>query len=466
MKERVDSSNSAQEISDFSPTETNLSPEREVFRTLSAPVTLQWEQTGYCNHNCEHCYNFWRQDEEPQKLVITPETIEVYEDTVDQIIENEVFQVTITGGEPLSVFKWTYPLMQKLSEADVGISLNSNLTMLNREKAKLLKSLGVRSILTSLMSPDPELNDRLAGQENAHRNTVRGIQIAQEEGFWVAVNMVVTKKNLGEIYEMAEYVKSLGINSFAATKASTPITCPDFSDYMLSPNDFRFMVNELLRVRDNLDINADSLEFYPMCFFEDQETRDFAGNRMCNAGKTACTIGPDGLVRPCSHANQVYGSVLEGNEGLNKAWLNLQDWRTERFIPEECNECSVRNVCRGGCRTEAFAASGNLEEPDPYAVFSRPPLEMSPPKDIQIEKSTRYEFHKGIKTRKEDFGGIIFITPVRWSAVTERLLSFYNKFAGASFTIRDLAEGLGVSPEEVNPTAKILARKTIIKERR
>lgn len=466
MKERVEFSNSAREISEFSPTETNLSPEREVFRTLSAPVTLQWEQTWYCNHNCEHCYNFWRQSEESQKLEITPENIKVYEETADQIIENKVFQVTITGGEPLAVFKWTYPSMQKLSEAGVGISLNSNLTMLNREKAKLLKRLGVRSILTSLMSANPELNDRLAGHQNAHRDTVRGIQIALEEGFWVAVNMVVTKKNLSEIYETAEYVKGLGITSFAATKASTPITCPDFSDYMLSHDDFRFMVDELLRIRDNLGLNTDSLEFYPMCFFEKQETRDFAGNRICNAGKTACTIGPDGLVRPCSHANQVYGSVLEGDEGLKKAWLNLQGWRTERYIPEECGQCSIRNLCRGGCRTEAFAMSGSLEAPDPYAVFSRPPLEMSPPKDIHIKNEAHYEFHPGIKTRQEDFGGIIFITPVRWLAVTDRLLSFYNEFAGASFTIRDLAEGLGTSPEEVIPTAKILARKTIIKERR
>ena len=26
------------------------------------PPTMQWEMTAECNHDCTHCYNYWRKD--------------------------------------------------------------------------------------------------------------------------------------------------------------------------------------------------------------------------------------------------------------------------------------------------------------------------------------------------------------------------------------------------------------------
>lgn len=397
-----------------------------------------------------------------EKLVVTPEVLAVYDKASLEVVRNKVFHVTITGGEPLAVLKWTYPYMYRLTENGVGISFNTNLTMFTREKARLLKSLGVRSVLTSLMSGDPRLNDELANRQNTHHDVSRGIKLALDEGFWVAVNMVVTKKNLHDIYTTAEYVKSLGVTAFSATKASTPINSPDFSEYALSREEFRLMIRELFRISSNLGLQTDSLEFYPMCFFDTQEARDFAGNRICNAGKTACTIGFDGFVRPCSHASQIYGSVLN-DRGLRGAWEGLQPWRTEEYIPKQCSGCVSRNWCRGGCRTEAFAATGSLGAPDPYCDFSHVVLPKTPLAPIDVDYSARYVFHSGTRSREEDFGGILFVTPVRWSGVTPELYNFYREYHGDSFSLGDLAQALGLDKaEEIKQTAEILIQKTIL----
>lgn len=58
MGERVVNSYPEPDLSDFSAAERNLLPERGNFRTLSAPVTLQWEQTPFCNERCVHRYTF------------------------------------------------------------------------------------------------------------------------------------------------------------------------------------------------------------------------------------------------------------------------------------------------------------------------------------------------------------------------------------------------------------------------
>ncbi|MEK7550833.1 MAG: hypothetical protein AAB535_03565, partial [Patescibacteria group bacterium] len=146
------------------------------------------------------------------------------------------------------------------------------------------------SILTSLISSDPQLNDELVNRPNTHKDVSRGIGLALDEGFSVGVNMVVTKKNLHDIYATAEYVKNLGIKAFSATKASTPINSRGFEKYTLSPQELRFMIQELIRVRDSLDLSTDSLEFYPVCISDTQQIRDFTANHSCNAGKTGCTI--------------------------------------------------------------------------------------------------------------------------------------------------------------------------------
>lgn len=456
---------SAPTLSDFSQAEGNLSPEREVFRTLSAPVTVQWELTPFCNERCVHCYNYWRGPKSNEKLVISPETLTTYDRASQEIVKNKVFQVTVTGGEPLSVLKQAYPYIERLTENGVGISFNTNLTILTKERARLLKNLGVRSILTSLISSDPELNDELTNRPNTHHDVSRGIRLALAEGFWVAVNMVVTKRNLFDIFSTAEYVKSLGVTAFSATKASTPINSPDFSEYALSREEFKFMINELLKVRRELGLHTDSLEFYPMCSFDTQEARDFAGNRICNAGKTACTIGFDGLVRPCSHASQTYGSITE-DDGLRGSWQRLQPWRTDEYTPQQCYMCPSRNRCRGGCRTEAFAIEGRLNAPDPYCDFSHVVLPLAASDAVEVDLSAKYGFHPSIKSRAEEFGGILFVAPARWQTVTNILLKFYNEHRNSNFDLQTLAYALEVSLDNIRDTARILKQKMIIQERR
>lgn len=419
-------------ISDFSQAESSMPVESARFITLSAPISVQWEVTPWCNESCVHCYNFWRK--EPNlKPVVSADTIHLWEKATSSIIDSHVFQATITGGEPLSVFRHIYPFIEKLSRNGVGLGLNSNLTMLNREKAQLLKKAGIRTILTSMHSADAQINDQLAGRVNTLKDVTRGINTALNEGLWVAVNMVVTKKNLTDIYKTAEYVKSLGIKNFSATKASAPIRDIDFSEYTLSQSEFRYMLNELLRVRENLELSIDSLEFYPACSLDSQDITDTFGGRMCNAGKTACTIGYNGQIRPCSHAIQEYGSVRE-EDGLRKAWLNLQPWRvTGTYLPNECQDCKIKNLCRGGCRTEAYVSGGNLKCVDPYSNFSNTALAKPIPERPPVNIEDTFTFSKRATSRKEDFGGILYFSPIKWAAVDPKMYNFYCRSKRGGF---------------------------------
>lgn len=433
---------------------------KEIFRTLSAPINIQWELTPWCNEKCIQCYNYWRNDESPSKLPIVAEG-NVYAKVAREIIDNHIFQVTVTGGEPLGVFDKTYPYLKKLHNNGVEMDFNSNLTLFDREKAQKLKKIGIHSILTSLMSADPELNDKLANRQNTFKDVTRGIKIALEEGFRVSVSMVITKKNLSQIQKTAEYVKKLGIKSFCVTKASPPMNSINFEEYMLSKEEFKKMLDELIKVKENLGLEINTLVAPPLCMLNSEKVNEIFGNKSCSAGRATCTIGFDGSVRPCSQAKQVYGKIVS-NGDFYKAWLAMDPWRTNFYIPQECDNCKVVNICRGGCRTEAEVINGSLDSPNPYCTYLKTEKRAQTLPDIKAIKGNKFLFKQGIRFRSEDFGGIVYLSSNDWLAVDVPLFSFIRTNSSTDFSAVELAKGLNVSPEEALNTIEVMVQRNII----
>ena len=439
--------------------------ERREGQTLSAPIGVQWEITSWCNEKCVHCYNFWKKDA-TQPSRISTNTPEIWQRTAEAIIQNNIFYTIITGGEPLAVLKEFYPFLLLLNQKGVEVRLNSNLTMLTADKAKLLNEAGVKSVLTSLVSSNPITNAELTGFDNL-RSIKRGIQTSLEAGLKTAVNMVVTKKNVNNIFETAQYAKSLGIKSFSATRASTPAREIDFSEYAISNTEYLFMLKELLRVRDELNMRVDSLEFYPPCSFDSQEMANTFGNRSCTAGRTTCTIGFDGTVRPCPHSPEQFGSVTE-NGGLEMAWKQIWPWREQnRYLPTECYNCDSKSSCKGGCRVEAQCKFGNFNSPDPLSNFSRRPLFrkiISAPVYPDISNKQSFLFCPELRSRNEQFGGILFRNLSSWIAVDRNLIEFYTGYRDRSFSMDNLAKVLSKGSKEVGRTVQYFLQRGIIEK--
>lgn len=210
-----------------------------MFRQLLAPISVQWELTSICNYNCVHCYNYWRDKAVSDSNLQNVQDFFLAELIVNQIIQNNVFQVTLTGGEPLVVLQKYFPILLKLHDSGVGININTNLSLLDDNHILMLKEIGVKSILTSLMSFDEEMHDFISDTPGAFKKSCDGIRKAVDSGFRVAVNMVVSKKNLEHVIKTGQLVKRLGASVFCATKASKPLSCVDFGEYQLSIEDLK-----------------------------------------------------------------------------------------------------------------------------------------------------------------------------------------------------------------------------------
>ena len=429
---------------------------------ISAPIDIQWELTPWCTYNCVQCYNYWRRGAPPLRC-LNDSQLAIHSKTISEVLANKVFHITLTGGEPLGVLHQMYGDLLVLKNAGVGMNMNTNLALLNEELVQMLKELGIRSLLTSLMSSDQQLNDTLAQQPGAFKRTVAGIRLAVSSGFHVSVNMAVMQQNFNTIYSTGELAHSLGATGFCATKATKPSNCPDFTGYQLNIDQVRAMFQTLLSIKKAFGINVASLEHYPACIFEDSESRTAFGTRNCTAARTSCTIGFDGGVRPCSHAPMSYGNVTEG---LSKAWEAMSDWRDDSIIPSVCLKdcCEAPMHCGGGCRIEALNAAGSISKVDPYSLNHKPSARMVTSRSVDTSADAAVRLSKAVLFRPEVFGYIAFRSSNRWLALNKRLYDILNttKEEGRLITARDIAFVFDCPETAALETLKLLRKKGIV----
>ena len=74
-------------------------------KIYSAPTCVNLEITEACNVKCKHCYNPWR-DEHAGKFSLDIDKIDFL---IKEFVDNGVFHVILSGGEPLSKFKVMLP---------------------------------------------------------------------------------------------------------------------------------------------------------------------------------------------------------------------------------------------------------------------------------------------------------------------------------------------------------------------
>ena len=332
-----------------------------MYREFKSPFLVQVELTTKCNHRCIHCYNHWREKPLGHKTLSETE-VEVI---INNLSNSDIPSFLITGGEPM-----LYPnLMLKAFELGknkgLKCSLNSNLTIVTPEIASELKRLEV-GVLTSILSFDDKLHDNITSLNGSFEKLIEGIKILQEYKVPVGVNMVVMQQNIDQVYETGKFVYDLGVKRFRATKVHPAQGTSCFDNIKLPPEKIAIIFDDLIKLKNDFGIKVDTLTTYPVCLLKNLELYgQFITKRNCSAGKTGCTIGADGQVRPCGHSDEVYGNAIE--ESILEIWPRLKKWRDGSLLPDECKKCKSFSECGGGCRMDC-KFYGKIDSMDPYAT--------------------------------------------------------------------------------------------------
>lgn len=429
--------------------------------TYKAPLAVHWETTNLCNHKCQYCYNYWRDKSiQKEKVIKKIGFNKRYQKITEEIIKNKIYRVIITGGDPLISFNEVYPYIKALSQNKVALSINTNLTLLTNDVAQKISELKI-PVLTSLQSYDEQTVNELTQSPIAFKRIINGIKLARKYNIPVSINMVVTQKNLGHIYKTAKLAKELGAIKFSAAKANKPTSCSNFDKFVLNPSQVRYIFDELKRVKQDFNIEVDSIIVYPTCLFDNQEDYELFGKRKCSAGKTTIAIGCDGSVRPCPNIPISFGNI---DDGLQKAWKKMEHWRDCSYIPKKCKHCQLASICQGGCKVEAFSYTKDVDKPDPYANFSIKPCTRLQNQFLNVRSISVddiYTFVPNMFLRKENFGGLL-VNGKSQVTVDKKMYDFVKNNIKNRFQLKDLASSLNVSEEAAKRTIAYLLNRSLI----
>lgn len=427
---------------------------------LAKPVMAQFELTHSCNHRCAHCYrlNFENQNAKEK----TPDSIILR--VAQKLADAKIFNVVVTGGEPLLKQGLTRKVITLLRSNGVQVGLNSNITLLTNSFVEFIKEHNV-NLLTSCPSSNREKFDQMVGV-NKYDIFCERLRYVVEAGIHCTVNMVVTKENLEEIRPTAQFLKMKGIRSFSATPMFLNMDSPQL-DLLLARDEVKRVVEDVLWVESELKMKVDILESLPKCIFS-QSTRNGSHsflNRKCQAGRTVIGVSPNGDIRPCSTNTEVYGNVL--SEDLRDIWIKMRTWRSTEYFPDKCKECSWIDRCNAGCRINSKAFYGKWNSPE---IWSNEPLKDTPEgdyKNYSFIETTKIKINTNLSYREEYDNVFVIFNHIDESfmMVNKDLMEFIISLGNAQFsTIGELAiaYGANIKDTDFNSSINLLINKKIL----
>lgn len=377
--------------------------------------------------------------------------------SVNQIIENEVFKVVITGGEPLSVFDELLPYLEKLREHNISISLYSNLMLFNQKIADELLKLNIKNLLVPFPASNARLNKRITGNRKQFSKTIEGIKLAKKNGFEVTTNMVVSQTNYEDIYNTARLAKDIGADVFSVNTTVPLINYEDPSKIIISKEQLKTLPFILKKIKKEVDIKIESNEAYPRCMIYEEEVMDEIGfNKTCGAGETFCVISPDGDIRPCMAMSNTYG------KDFKDAWNRMMPYRDGDLVPKICKNCRRLHKCHAGCKLKIMY---NNYICDPYMnenvkyTYDRPKLDFEL---LHLFDDSLLIISSDIKFRTEIFGGTIMSSTHKFAHLKMFLFSYLTSNKGKIISFYDFYNSIRSSKVDALKTVSYLFDKDII----
>ena len=348
--------------------------------------SVHWSVTGACNLKCRHCFM-----SAPHAKHGSPTTEQLL-DIIDQFEECGIFNVEITGGEPL-IREDFEEIVQRLKEKDIRINtIYTNGWLVNEKLLDMLEENGMHPSF-QLSFDGIGKHDFLRGVPGAEEKTIEALKLLKERGHTVSCSMCLHKGNIDTLRDSVKLLARLGVSS---------LKCGSMMDMG------EWQSPELKELHLSQEEELETFEDYIPLYFEDdaplgimmsgaflyekgnpngwgiyykRECPREEEDRMlsCPVLKGAFYLGADGLVAPCqgmcdtSFAKHFPGlkeqrlsDILKESDYVRYSYATVGDVRRGN---DECRKCDFVDRCAASCRNSALIEGDNYYGVDPEACF-------------------------------------------------------------------------------------------------
>jgi PqqA peptide cyclase len=331
------------------------------------PSTLIAELSYQCPLHCPYCSN--PTDIGAERYHQELET-EHWIRTFRQARALGVLQLALTGGEPM-LRRDLVALCEGARDAGLYSSLITAGTLFTREPAEALKAAGLDHVQVSIQSPDPEENDRIAGNRSFDKK-IAAARLAKELDFPLTINCVLHRQNLDRIDEVLDLALDLGAQRLELANTQYYGWAVVNQDALMPSREQLQRGEEAVRqFRERVGPKVQVLWVLPD-FYEDLPKPCMGG-----WGRTAMVIAPNGDVMPCQAASTIPGLEFANVRRRSLEWIWNESPAFGRFrgtdwMQEPCRTCPLgrQELDWGGCRCQALRLTGDAAATDPVCRFS------------------------------------------------------------------------------------------------
>lgn len=319
------------------------------FETVEQPLaTAYLHVTNICNLNCIGCYSFDRTRNCADKL-----SLDQIRYIIDQLAENGVETITISGGEPL--IRGDIVEIVRYAKENVGIgtvNLITNGTRFHKDQLLQLKEY-IDALPVSIDGYNYE-NPRFLRDEGTFPKVMEFVKMARDMGLPVSILPTLHRKNIKAVNEYLKLSEQLKVPiSFSL------LTCSgELKDYIPKDEDLHDLVTYLFDFMKSGKV--------PLQDYSEVEAR-----KNCGAGTSIISVTAEGDIYPCHMMHDTdtcMGNLLK--TPLREILKNAAKVPSVDQV-ETCKDCSMKNICGGGCKARALLINGGWNHPDPYCELNK-----------------------------------------------------------------------------------------------
>lgn len=300
---------------------------------LDTPIKIQWKITNKCNLKCKHCYL--------GKLDGFELPFEKADEIADTIINSNVMEVTISGGECLT-YKGIEKIIKKFLINGIKVDVFTNALLLKNVLDKIDSDILNKSALLFYVSVDglKSSHEQIRGK-NTFDKTIENIKYAIEKGYPIVTNTVINKINYCDIMDMIVLLKQMGVKDVQLSNLIVQGS---------ADNSMKISLSEQMALKEKInDLYKEHPEFGYIYYSEVPDSdgvrkvyslsngkKDFIGNDnwKCTAGVARVTIDSNGKVYCCPFIKDSYLGDLN-KENLSEVWDNVNRFKFLKRLSEE-----------------------------------------------------------------------------------------------------------------------------------
>lgn len=287
---------------------------------LSFPITVFWSITQYCNLECKHCYAHKYVNTEIDDLSLE-DNIKI----VDQLYENDVWEIVLQGGEPLC-YKYINELLCYIKEKGISVTILTNGIKLCSETAEVINSkLEPVDLLQVSLDGYNDSNDFIRGS-GIYKKVIHNLKsnISYDN---IVINCVVTSKNLMSLDRMCN---DLIVNTNVRKVHFSPLMEGGKYDIIKVPEtEIALKVFNFIHEKYSGKLEISGSVVRDSMFLKDGDLYDIDFSKInlgCCAGRSKLYISNNGRLYMCDFM-QDFNGIDTNNKDFKAIWTG--NWENE-----------------------------------------------------------------------------------------------------------------------------------------